>query len=176
MDRPFFGLGRLPMIALRCSPSQRSVVRRNGLRCPALGVKISRVITERDPARSKLLLSLLIIHMSASLWHHIHNGNYPDEYPNIPTGFPPAAAIGIWGITTAVGLAGYYWVCTGRRLLGFGAMGIYAAYGLLAFFHYSLAPMSAHSLVANATILGEGITAVLLLGTVVLFLVRDRDT
>ena len=140
------------------------------------GRKISRVITERDPARSKLLLALLMIHMSASLWHHIHNGNYPDEYPNIPTGFPPALAIGVWGVTTTVGLAGYYAVCTGRRLIGFLVMGVYAAYGLLAFFHYTLAPMSAHSLVANATILGEGVTALLLLITVVQFLARDRDT
>ena len=31
-----------------------------GYGAPALGVKISRVITERDPARSKLLLALLI--------------------------------------------------------------------------------------------------------------------
>lgn len=165
-----------PSITPACSPSQPHVVRRNRLLSPRWDVKISRVITERDPARSKLLLALLIIHMSASLWHHIHNGNYPEEYPNIPTGFPPAAAIGVWAVTTTVGLAGYYWVCTGRRLLGFGAMGVYAAYGLLAFSHYGLAPMSAHTLVANATILGEGITAALLLGTVILFLTRDRDT
>ena len=143
---------------------------------PGAGRKISRMITERDPARSKLLLALLIIHMSASLWHHIHNGNYADEYPNLPADFPPAVAIIIWTVTTAVGLAGYYWVCTGRRLLGFGAMGVYAAYGLLAFFHYTLAPMSAHTLVANVTILGEGITGLLLLITVVTFLARDRDT
>ena len=130
----------------------------------------------RDPARSNLLLALLLLHMAASLWHHIHNGQFADEYPNMPTGFPIWLAYAAWAFTTAAGLAGYYWVCNGRWLLGFGAMGLYAAYGLLAFFHYSLAPMSAHSLVANATILGEGITAVLLLGTVVLFLVRDRDT
>jgi len=164
------------MIAPGCSPSQPGVVCRNGLPAAEQGVKISRVITERDPARSKLLLALLIIHMSASLWHHIHNGNYADEYPNLPTDFPPAIAIVIWTVTTAVGLAGYYWVCTGRRLLGFGAMGVYAAYGLLAFSHYALAPMSAHTMVANATILGEGITAALLLGTVIMFVARDRDT
>ena len=141
-----------------------------------MGIKISRMITERDPARSKLLLALLIVHMSASLWHHIHNGSYPDEYPNIPTGVPAAAAIVVWAITTSVGLAGYYWVCTGRRLLGFAAMVVYSAYGLLAFFHYKLAPMSAHTVVANATILGEGVTGLLLLITVAMFLAKDRDT
>jgi hypothetical protein len=76
-------------------------------------------------------------------------------------------------VTSAIGLAGYYWACTGRRLLGFGAMGLYAAYGLLAFTHYTLAPMSAHTLVQNATILGEGLTALLLLGTVMVFIAKD---
>jgi hypothetical protein len=164
------------MIALGCSPSPAGVVRRNEPPGPGPGAKISRVITERDPARSKLLLALLIIHMSASLWHHVHNGNYADEYPNLPASFPPAIAMVIWTVTTAVGLAGYYWVCTGRRLLGFAAMGIYAAYGLLAFSHYTLAPMSAHTAVANATIWGEGVTGLLLLITVSMFIARDRDT
>jgi hypothetical protein len=128
-----------------------------------------------NPARSNLLLALLILHMAASLWHHIHNGQFADEYPNMPTGFPIWIAYIAWTVTTAVGLAGYYWVCNGRRLLGFGAMGIYAAYGLLAFFHYTLAPMSAYTLVQNATILGEGVTAVLLIATVMVFLARDTD-
>jgi hypothetical protein len=163
------------MIAPGCSPSQLSVIHRNGTALPVAGRKIFRMITERDPARSKLLLAVLMIHMSASLWHHVHNGNYADEYPNMPTGFPPALAIVVWGVTTVVGLAGYYGVCTGRRLLGLGVMGLYAAYGLLAFSHYTLAPMSAHTPVANATILGEGVTGLLLLITVIVFLARDRD-
>jgi len=128
-----------------------------------------------NPARSNLLLALLILHMAASLWHHIHNGQFADEYPNMPTGFPIWIAYAAWAVTTAVGLAGYYWVCNGRRLLGFGAMGLYAAYGLLAFGHYTMAPMSAHTLVQNATILSEALTAMLLLGTVMAFLVKDRD-
>jgi len=136
-----------------------------------------RAMNERDPARSNLLLALLIVHMAASLWHHIHNGQFIDEYPNMPQGVPPrlslAMAVAIWTVTSAIGLAGYYWVCNGRPLLGFGAMGLYAAYGLLAFTHYTLAPMSAHTLVQNATILGEGLTALLLLGTVMAFIAKD---
>jgi hypothetical protein len=135
------------------------------------------MIAARDPARSNLLLALLIVHMAASLWHHIHNGQFIDEYPNMPQGVPPrlslAMAVAIWTVTSAIGLTGYYWACTGRRLLGFGAMGLYAAYGLLAFTHYTLAPMSAHTLVQNATILGEGLTALLLLGTVMVFIAKD---
>jgi hypothetical protein len=54
-------------------------------------------------------------------------------------------------------------------------MGLYAAYGLLAFTHYMLAPMSAHTLVQNATILSEALSALLLMGTVIAFLVKERD-
>ena len=131
----------------------------------------------RNPARSDLLLALLILHMGASLWHHIHNGQFLDEYPNLPHGVPMAATFALiaWGVTTAVGLAGYYWVCNGRRLLGFGALGVYAGYGCLALTHYTLAPMSAHTPVMNATILGEALTGLLLLVTVIVFVVRDTD-
>ena len=131
--------------------------------------------TEREPARSNLLLAVLMLHMAASLWHHIHNGNFADEYPNLRGDFPVWIAYIAWGVTAAVGLAGYYAVCNGRRLLGFGAMGLYAAYGLLAFGHYTLAPMSAHTLVQNATILSEGLTAVLLLVTVIVLLVKMKE-
>src|SRR5687767_8105706 len=105
---------------------------------------MSHMIDARDPGRSNLLLTLLLVHMAASLWHHIHNGHFAGEYPNMPTGFPPAIAYVAWGVTTALGLAGYYWACNGRRLLGFSVLGLYASYGLLAFAHYKLAPMAGH--------------------------------
>ena len=93
----------------------------------------------------------------------------------LPPGMAAGGAYVAWIFTSAVGLAGYYWVCNGKRLLGFGAMGLYAAYGLLAFTHYTLAPMSAHTLVQNATILSEGLTGLLLFVTVMVFLVRDSE-
>ena len=92
------------------------------------------MINAREPARSNLLLALLI-----------HNGQFASEYPGMPSGFPPAV------------------------------MGLYAAYGLLAFTHYTLAPMAAHTFVMNATILSEALTALLLLGTVFVFLIKDSD-
>ena len=138
------------------------------------------IAVARDPARSNLLLALLIVHMAASLWHHIHNGQFIDDYPNMPRGVPANLSLGFavvaWTVTSAVGLAGYYWVCNGRRLLGFGAMGLYAAYGVLAFTHYTLAPMSAHTPVMNATILGEALTGLLLLVTVIVFVARTPET
>ena len=152
-----------------------AVVRRNGPTAEIAGSKICGVSTEREPARPNLLLAVLILHMAASLWHHIHNGQFADEYPNLPGGFPVWIAYVAWGVTTALGLAGFYAVCNGRPLLGLGAMGLYASYGLLAFAHYKLAPMSAHTLVQNATILSEGLTALLLLGTVIVLLVRMKE-
>lgn len=133
------------------------------------------MIDAREPARSNLLLALLMVHMTASLWHHLHNGWFADEYPGMPSGFPPAIAYVAWGLTSALGLAGYFLACNGRRLLGFGMVGLYAAYGLLAFTHYTLAPMTAHTFVMNATILSEALTALMLLGTVLVFLVKDFD-
>ena len=133
----------------------------------------------RNPARSNLLLALLIVHMAASLWHHIHNGQFVDEYPNMPAGVPATLSLGfaaaLWTVTSATGLAGYYWVCNGHRLLGFGALALYAAYGCAAFTHYKLAPMAAHTFVQNSTILGEGASGLLLLIAVLVFAARDRD-
>jgi len=133
------------------------------------------MINAREPARSNLLLALLMVHMAASLWHHIHNGQFADEYPGMPSGFSPAIAYVAWGVTTALGLGGYYLACNGKRLLGFGMMGLYAVYGLLAFTHYTLGPMAAHTFVMNATILSEAFTALMLLGTVLVFLIKDSD-
>jgi hypothetical protein len=132
------------------------------------------MISGRDPARSNLLLGLLLAYMAASLAHHIHNAQFIDEYPNMPTGFPVWIAYVVWTAVTAVGLAGFYFCLRpGYRLLGFGALAVYAAYGLLVLAHYTLAPISAHTFIANATIWLEALTAALLLGTVALFLVRD---
>ena len=130
---------------------------------------------ERDPSRSNLLLALLVAYMAGSFVHHFHNAQFIDEYPNMPTGFPAWFAYFVWGVVTAVGLAGYYAVRRGKELLGLGALGLYAAYGLLVLGHYKLAPISAHTLGANVTIWIELLTAALLLGTVAVFLVKGRD-
>src|SRR5258708_14078812 len=119
----------------RARPQGTAVVRRNGPTARLARSKICAVSTERDLARPNLLLALLMLHMAASLSHHIHNGHYLDEYPALPRGVPPGmAATGAyvaWIFTTVVGLAGCYWGCNGKRLLVFGAMGLVAAYARL---------------------------------------------
>ena len=131
--------------------------------------------TERDAARSNLLLGFLMAYMVGSFIHHFHNAQFIDEYPNMPTGFPVAIAYVVWGGVTAVGLAGYYFARRGHELIGLLGVGIYAAYGLLVLGHYRLAPMSAHSVGANVTIWLEQLTALPLLGMVAVLLVKGKD-
>lgn len=152
-----------------------TLVRRNGATAQLVGSKISGVSTERDPARSNLLLAFLLAYMVGSFIHHFHNAQFIDEYPNMPTGFPPAIAYVVWGAVTLVGLAGYYAARKGHEVLGLGALGVYAAYGLLVLGHYKLAPMSAHTVGANVTIWIELVTGALLLGTVAVLLVKGKD-
>jgi hypothetical protein len=131
--------------------------------------------SETKSAPSNLLLAFLLVYMVGSFIHHFHNAQFIDEYPNMPTGFPPAIAYVVWTAVTAVGLAGYYAVRRGHELLGLAVLALYAAYGLLVLGHYKLAPMSAHSVGANVTIWLELVTAALLLGTVIVALVKGRD-
>jgi hypothetical protein len=130
---------------------------------------------ERDAAKTNLLLGFLLAYMVGSFIHHFHNAQFIAEYPNMPGGFPVAIAYVVWGIVTLVGLLGYYFARRGHELIGLGAVGAYAAYGLLVLGHYTLAPISAHTLGANVTIALECVTAALLLGTVMVLLVKGKD-
>lgn len=130
---------------------------------------------ERDAAKSNLLLGVLLAYMAGSFIHHFHNAQFIDEYPNMPGGFPAAIAYVVWGTVTAIGLAGFYLARRGRELVGLALVGAYAAYGLLVLGHYNLAPVSAHTTGANLTIGLELITAVLLLGTVAVLLIKGKD-
>lgn len=130
---------------------------------------------ERDAANSNLLLGFLMAYMVGSFIHHFHNAQFIDEYPNMPRGVPVAIVYVVWGTVTAIGLIGYYFARRGRELVGLALVGVYAAYGLFVLGHYKLAPVSAHTMGANLTIGLELITAVLLLGTVAVLLVKGKD-
>lgn len=130
---------------------------------------------EGDAARSNLLLGFLLAYMVGSFIHHFHNAQFIAEYPNMPRGFPVSVAYFVWGVATLVGLLGYYFARRGHEILGLGAIGVYAAYGLMVLGHYTLAPISAHTTGANVTIALELVTAALLLGTVIVLLVKGKD-
>jgi hypothetical protein len=105
-----------------------------------------------------LLLAALVLYAGASLLHHAHNAEFLAEYPHMPAWITPGIVVAAWVATTAIGVAGLFY----RPFLA-----LYALLGLYSFVHYALAPMSAHSMGMNVTILLEAGTAALLLITLI---------
>jgi hypothetical protein len=119
---------------------------------------------------NRALLSLALVHTAASLAHFVHNAAYLADYPNMPVWLSPAGIYGVWLAEAAVGALGVLLMLSGRRA-GLVLIAIYAVLGLAGLDHYTLAPMSAHTLAMNATIWMETVTAVALLGCVAYALV-----
>ena len=114
---------------------------------------------------NRALLSLVLVHTAASLVHFVHNAAYLADYPNMPVWLSPAGIYGVWLAEAAVGALGVVLMLRGRRA-GLVLIAIYAVLGLAGLDHYTLAPMSAHTLAMNATIWLETATAIVLLGCV----------
>jgi hypothetical protein len=102
------------------------------------------------------LLPVLLVYAAASLFHHVHNAELLDQYPNMPAGLSRAGVYAAWLIATAVGILGYW---LRRRLL----LALYAFYGLGVLVHYAIAPMAAHTPMMHLTIALEAATAAALL-------------
>ena len=68
-----------------------------------------------------------------------------------------------WCGVTAVGVVGYWLRRAGYRLTGLVTIAVYAALGFGGLDHYTLAPVSAHSLTMNLTIGFEALAAAVLL-------------
>jgi hypothetical protein len=98
----------------------------------------------------------------ASLVHFTHNAEFIAEYPNMPAGLARGNVYLAWLAMTAIGASGWLCVRRGWRI-GLALLAIYAALGLDSLGHYLLAPMSAHTLGMNATILAEVSAAALVL-------------
>jgi hypothetical protein len=120
---------------------------------------------------NRALLSLVLVHAAASLVHFVHNAAYLAEYPNMPAWISPAGIYGVWLAEAAIGVAGVLLLLRGRRA-GLAFIALYAVLGLGGLDHYTLAPVSAHTLGMNATILMETTTAIALLVVVVIALAR----
>jgi hypothetical protein len=121
--------------------------------------------SERDQTgRSALaLLSLAILYGVASLTHFVHNALYLHDYPKMPTWITSLGVYAAWLVVATVGCVGYGLYRWGARKIGLLVLAIYALMGLDSLAHYVLAPLAAHSMAMNATILGEvGSAAVLL--------------
>lgn len=124
--------------------------------------------------RDRVLLIVMLVYSAASLTHFLHNAVYIDAYPNLPSWITPVGVCASWLVILAIGALGYRSYRRGSRLVGLTLIGVYAALGFGGLDHYVLAPVSAHSIAMNATILGEVTAAALLLGVTAWMGVRAR--
>ena len=112
------------------------------------------------------LVIVLIAYAAASLFHHAHNAEFLDQYPNMPAWLSRMWVYAAWLGMTVIGVGGYILLRRGYRLAGAGLMIAYGCYGLDALAHYALAPISAHSAAMNLTIWLEAATELALLAVV----------
>ena len=118
------------------------------------------------------LLALMALYCATSLAHFLHNARFLSDYPNMPAWLSPLQVMGAWLAVTAVGALGWLVTRTRWPLPGLLLVGAWAGLGFDGLAHYSLAPMSAHSLAMNLTIWSEVIAAALLLAIVAVLLWR----
>src|SRR5688572_20865667 len=113
--------------------------------------------------RLDFLPVLMLAYCAASLMHFVHNGVFIEDYPNLPATLSPALVYATWLGITSIGIAGYLLLRRGFHLLGLMVVGVYAALGFDGLAHYTLAPLSDHTLAMNLSIWLEVLTAAALL-------------
>lgn len=96
-----------------------------------------------------------MIYGAASLVHFAHNAEFLADYPNLPKSWSPAHVYLAWVGMTIVGVLGWLLLYRGFSFAGLFALAVYAAFGLDSLGHYVLAPLSAHTVAMNVTILAE---------------------
>lgn len=116
------------------------------------------------------MLIILILHGAASLFHFVHNAVFIEHYPNLPGWITVTGVYSTWICIASVGFTGYLLNRYGKPVFGLVAVLVYGAFGLDGLAHYALAPVSAHTLTMNVTILLESGTAVLVITVAILSL------
>jgi len=114
-------------------------------------------------SKDAFLLPLMLVYGAASLLHFVHNAVYVHDYPNLPAWLTSGGVMAAWLVEAAVGAVGYVLYSRFSRVAGLMAIALYAVLGFAAFDHYTVAPVSAHTLAMNLTILLEAVTALVLL-------------
>lgn len=124
--------------------------------------------------RNDLLLPALVTYAAASLFHHMHNAEFLDHYPNMPASVSPASVYAAWIAMTAIGFIGYLSFRGGYRITGLMLLGIHGLIGLGGLAHYVLAPWSAHTLAMHLSIVLETAGALGMLAAVAGLASRTR--
>jgi hypothetical protein len=121
---------------------------------------MSKPIAGRTDA---ILLPLMLVYGAASLLHHMHNAVYLRDYPHLPAWLTSAGVVAAWLVVAATGVLGYLLYSRISRVAGLITISAYAVLGFGGLDHYTVAPMSAHTVAMNLTILLEVGTAAVLL-------------
>jgi hypothetical protein len=121
------------------------------------------------------LAPLMLIYGLASFVHFTHNAVFLRDYPNMPPGLTSRGVYLAFALVVGVGVLGYRLVRSGYRRLGLTVIALYALLGFAGLDHYVVAPLRAHSMTMNATIVGEVAMAAILLVNVVGLLAVRRD-
>lgn len=119
--------------------------------------------------KDAILLPLMLVYGVASLLHFVHNAVYLHEYPNLPAWLTSAGVFAAWLVVAAVGVLGYLIYTLVSRSAGLVTITIYALLGFGGLDHYAVAPISAHTLSMNLTILLEVAAA----GALLIFVARS---
>jgi hypothetical protein len=114
-------------------------------------------------SRARTLPLLMLVYGAASLLHFVHNAVYIQSYPNLPRWITPLGVYASWCGIAAVGAFGYWLFRRISQAIGLLVIAVYALLGFGGLDHYVVAPMGAHSIAMNATILAEVAAASVLL-------------
>jgi hypothetical protein len=117
----------------------------------------------RATRQDSILLPLMLVYGAASLLHFVHNAIYLHDYPNLPAWLTSAGVVAAWLVIAAVGVLGYVLYRRVSRVAGLIAITAFAVFGFGGLDHYVAAPVSAHTVAMNLTILLEAATAAVLL-------------
>jgi len=100
-----------------------------------------------------ILLPLMLVYGAAALLHFMHNAVYLRDYPNLPAWLTSAGVVAAWLVVAATGVLAYLLYSRVSRVAGLITISAYAVLGFGGLDHYTVAPVSAHTVAMNLTIL-----------------------
>ena len=112
------------------------------------------------------LSQLMLVYGVASLLHFMHNAIYVHDYPNLPAWLTSGGVAAAWAVVALTGTMGYLLYSRVSRIAGLVTIAIYALFGIAGLDHYTVAPIAAHTLAMNLTIVLEVMASLALLAYV----------